>query len=247
MAVYMASDIHLGLEFGTKSPKEREKQFVDWLRSIENDCSELFLVGDIFDFFFEWKHVVPKGAVRTLAALSALVDRGVEVHFFPGNHDLWVNDYLSKECGIIIERQPMIRVIGGYKFFIAHGDDYCKHGFFGAIIFGLFHSSWARKIGSWLIHPDLLMAFGLRWSLSNRLRRGGVAHIFGREDDFLVSFARKYLVTVDSGIDYFVFGHEHTPLIYRLNETSQLVILGEWLANPMVVCVDEGGLVLVGP
>lgn len=239
MAVYMVSDTHLGLILGDKTPKEREKRFVDWLISIQKDCTRLMLVGDIFDFFFEWKRVVPKGYVRTLATLASMCEKGIEVDFFPGNHDLWVTDYLTLELGITVQREPLVEVIEGKKFFISHGDQHVDLNFLDDLISVTFRSAIARAIGSRLIHPDFLMRFGLTWSRHNRLKRGGVAHIFGGEEDFLVKFSRKYLEKVDPTIDYFVFGHEHTPLIYPLNPSTKVVILGEWIEHPVVGRIQE--------
>lgn len=245
MAVYFASDVHLGLNFGEFSPVEREKKFASWLLSIQNDCTELFLVGDVFDFFFEWKRVVPKGYFRTFAALATLAESGIKIHFFPGNHDLWVRDYFEKELGIIVHREPFVGVIDGRKFFIAHGDIFYRHNFIGRAFSFFFRNLTVRKIASKLIHPNSMVRFGQWWSRSNRLSRGYVAHIFGGEEDFLVKYARQYLATIDSDIDCFLFGHEHTPVIYWLTDRSRLVILGEWVERPVVACLEHSRLRLV--
>lgn len=244
MAIYFASDVHLGLKFGQKSPQEREKIFVDWLRKITPDCQELFLVGDIFDFYFEWKRVVPKGFVITLAQLAQMSSSGIKIHFFTGNHDLWIRDYLSKEIGLVIHTKPLVAKIDGCRFFIAHGDTFYKHNVIGRFLSFVFRSSAVRKVAQRLIHPDAMVRFGQSWSQSNREKRGRVAHIFGDEDDFLVKFSREYLATVDPNIEYFVFGHEHTPIVYPLTKRSKMVILGEWVESPVVARLEGSSVIL---
>lgn len=240
MAIYFVSDTHLGLDLGKKEPLEREKFLVRFLSSISEDCRELFLVGDIFDFWFEWKRVVPRGYVRLLAQLASMVDRGVKIHFLTGNHDLWVDDYFTREIGITIHTEPQIIERQGRRLFIAHGDIFYQHKMVGRILSALFRSRVTRAIARRLILPDAMMRFGLGWSRSNREKHELRPHVFGKENDFLVKFAKNYLHSTDREIDYFVFGHEHTPVIYPIDDRAQVVILGEWIDNPIYGKLNDG-------
>lgn len=241
--IYFASDVHLGLKFGRHSTTEREKIFVAFLNQIEPTCDELFLLGDIFDFWFEWNRTVPQGFVRVLAKLAHMTDRGITIHFFTGNHDLWVGDYLKNEIGLTIHFGEFVVERQNKKLFLAHGDTFYRHKAVSRILEKILRSNSARWIGQRLIHPDALVRFGMKWSLSNRQKRGGVAHVFGGEDDFLVNFARGYL-SDHQHIDYFVFGHQHTPVKYPLSDRCNLFILGEWVENPFYAVLDNGSLSL---
>lgn len=245
MAIYFASDVHLGLDFGAETPAAREQRFVGWLRQIEAqaDCQELYLVGDLFDFFYEWRHVVPKGYVRTLGQLANMVDRGIKVTFFPGNHDLWVTDYFQKELGATIAFEPLTIERQGKKLFIAHGDIFYQHKLIGRCLEAIMRPRRAYKIASSILPPSWLMRFGHAWSQSNRKKRGSMVHTFGAENDFLVRFARRYLLEQDPSIDCFIFGHEHTPVAYDLGHQKKLYILGEWVGQSPTVARMEGGLI----
>ena len=245
MALYFASDVHLGLRFGTETPAAREQRFVHWLQGLD-DCEELYLVGDVFDFFYEWRHVVPKGYVRTLGALAALADRGVKVTYFPGNHDLWLTDYFSKELGAEIAFEPLVIERQGKKLFVAHGDVFYRHNFLGRCLEKVLRHRSVYKIASSVVPPAWMMRFGHAWSQSNREKRGSMVHTFGAEEDFLVRFARNYLKNDDPSIDCFVFGHEHTPVEYELGEGKTLYILGEWVGqNPTVGRMENGKINLI--
>lgn len=242
--IYFASDVHLGLKFGDKTPAEREKIFTRFLTQIEPDCSELFLVGDIFDFWFEWNRVVPQGYVRVLAQLLKMAESGIKIHYFTGNHDLWIGTYLQSEIGLIMHSGELVVERQGKRLFIAHGDTFYKHRGISRLLEKMFRSAVARYIGQRIIHPDSLVRFGMNWSRSNREKRGGVAHVFGGEADFLVQFARGYL-SANSAVDYFVFGHEHTPVEYRLNDRTTMYILGEWVERPVYGTLNNGNFSLI--
>lgn len=245
MAIYFASDVHLGLTFGSEPPAVREQRFVAWLRQIEarGDCQELYLVGDIFDFFYEWRHVVPKGYVRTLGQLASMADRGTHITFFPGNHDLWVTDYFSQELGVHIAFEPLTIERQGKKLFIAHGDTFYRHQLIGRCIEAVLRRRSVYKAVSSLLPPAWMVRFGHSWSHSNRAKRGSMVHTFGAEQDFLVRFARQYLAQQDPSIDCFVFGHEHTPVAYDLGADKKLYILGQWVGQTPVVGRMEGGVI----
>lgn len=245
MALYFISDTHLGLDFGAKTPAEREKIVVNFLDSIAQDCEELFLVGDIFDFWYEWKRVVPKGYVRLLGRLAMMADSGVKVHFLIGNHDQWLTDYFDTQLGIKTYTEPIIIDHSGRRLFVAHGDKFYKHKPVGRVLATLFTNSSIGKFASRFVHPNSMMRFGHAWSQSSRRKHVNIGHVFAEDDDFLVKFANNYLSSIDSSIDYFIFGHEHTPVVYPLKNpdqsmTSNLAILGEWVENPVYGRFDNG-------
>lgn len=239
-SIYFASDVHLGLIYRNSDPRERERLFVDWLTSIEADCEELFLLGDIFDFWFEWRKVVPRGFTRLLGKLAQMSDQGIAIHFFAGNHDLWLTDYFTTEIGAKIYTEPHIFERYGHRLFLAHGDALGKSDLAGRFLSSTFRSKVARWLFSRFIHPDIALDFGHGWSRSNRHNRGNVSHQFRGEDENIVRYARTI-----PDIDIFIFGHLHTPIIYPLSPDSQLVVLGEWIENPTFARLTTQGLELI--
>jgi len=232
--IYFVSDLHLGLYPASRS-REREKLFVQWLTENSDSIGELYLLGDIFDFWWEYKKVVPRGFTRFLGAMSGLTDRGIAVHFFTGNHDLWVTDYLQNECGITVHRRPFKTIIGGKKFFIAHGDGVGKGDYGYKLLRMLFHS---RPL-QWLysrIHPNLAVAIGHFWAKHSRYSKGFAGEFKGESREHQICFAREILK--NEHFDYFVFGHRHIPLCLPLNDTSVFVNTGDWLTNFSYGCFD---------
>ncbi len=240
--IYFVSDTHLGLNYGNKTPQQREKIFTNFLTSIEDKCSELFLVGDIFDFWFEWNKTIPKGFVRTLAQLQKMTEKGIPIHFLPGNHDLWIGNYLSQEIGLTLHQDHLLTTRQGKTLYIAHGDKLYKHKGVSKLLETIFRSKAARYIGQRIIHPDTLCRFGQNWSQSNRKKHGDITHSFTGEDDYWVKVSRKMLETMD--VDYFIYGHLHCPITYPLNEKSTMVVLGEWVENPTYGVMENGELTL---
>jgi UDP-2,3-diacylglucosamine hydrolase len=223
--IYFASDIHLGLYPYNKS-REREKKFVRWLDEISKDAQELYLLGDVFDYWYEYRKVVPRGFVRTLAKLAEFHDLGIPVHFFTGNHDVWVFDYLPSETGVIVHRQPLITTLGEKKFFLDHGDGLGPGDFGYKFMKGMFDS----KILQWMfsrIHPNGSISFAHWWSKKSRYSKGIFEEFKGEDKEFQVRFARNYLEK--EAIDYFIFGHRHIPMDIRLTESSRMINLGEWI------------------
>ncbi|MEG1607216.1 MAG: UDP-2,3-diacylglucosamine diphosphatase [Mucinivorans sp.] len=239
--IYFASDTHLGLNYGAFTPRERELYFVEWLRGIEPTCEVLFLVGDIFDFWFEYKRVIPKGFTRLFGQLSAMSDRGIVIHFFAGNHDQWVEDYFTKEIGVKVYTQPTLFELQGRKVLVAHGDALGKSDFWGVMLGKLFRSGTARWLFQRCLHPDMALRFGYWWSGHNRLSRGNIGHSFRGQTEPLVRWAQA---EQDGSIDYFVFGHLHTPTIFALSH-GQVVVLGEWVVNPTYAVMDGGQIELI--
>jgi len=186
----------------------------------------IFLLGDIFDFWFEYRKVVPQGFVRVLGALAEICDSGIPVHFFTGNHDIWVFDYLPRETGMIIHHGPFETELLGKKFYIAHGDDLGEKDKKYQLIKRFFHN----RLAQWAfakLHPDFAIGFAHRWSQNSRLLRGkkGVGFL-GEEKEDQIIYAREVLA--NKHIDYFVFGHRHLALEHRLSPDSVLFILGDW-------------------
>ncbi len=237
--IYFISDTHLGLNYGKLTDIEREKHLCSFLDSIKGDCEELFLLGDIFDFWFEWNRTVPQGFVRTLAKLADFTDSGIKVHFFTGNHDLWIENYLSDHIGLTLHRGTATIERQSKRLFLSHGDTQYKNRGFSKFLEVLFRSHTAKWLGQRLIHPDLMVRFGQGWSSSNRRNRGEVAHNFTGESDNWVRVSREILTT-DPDIDYFVYGHLHCPIIYNLSDSKQMIVLGEWVENPTYGTLSDG-------
>ena len=229
--IYFASDAHLGARFHP-DPIAIEKKLTSWLDSIKDEAAAVFFLGDMFDYWFEYKYVVPKGFVRFLGKVAELSDRGVEIHFFLGNHDIWMFGYLPQEIGAIIHRDVLTLDLMGKRFFLGHGDevDYRSRGFRFLRVF------FRNKLCQWLyagIHPRWTFGFALGWSLSSRKEffRKESPEAYGREASaYLVSFAGEYLKT-HPDIDFFIFGHLHLMLDLRLEEGrgSRLLIAGDWM------------------
>ena len=225
--VYFASDVHLGLYPAEKS-LVREKLFVQWLDEIKKDAQALFLLGDIFDFWWEYRKVVPRGFTRFLGKICELTDCGIEVHFFTGNHDVWVYDYLPKETGMIIHHHPMKMAINNKSFFMAHGDGLGSGDFGYLILKRLFTSTLLQ----WLfmrIHPNLGVAIGQVWSKNSRYSKGLSEPFQGEDKEHQIIFARNYLKK--EPVDFLVFGHRHLPMDILLNEKSRIINLGEWISS----------------
>jgi UDP-2,3-diacylglucosamine hydrolase len=224
--VYFVSDLHLGAP-ALSDNRERELLFVDWLKSIRNDASMLFLLGDYFDFWFEYRKVVPKGFVRSLGALAEMSDGGIPIHFFTGNHDIWAFDYLSRELGLIVHTDTLSMDLLGKKFFLAHGDDLGKKDFGYQLIKGFFRN----RLSQWAfakLHPDLSFRLANHWTKKSRLSYKNEDRGFrGLEYEEQYHFAKSVLLK--EHFDYFVFGHRHIVLNEEITSGSRLVILGDWI------------------
>jgi len=224
--VYFASDLHLGIPDKEKS-LAREKKFIKWLNEIRNDAACIFIVGDLFDFWFEYKRVVPRGYVRVLGKLAEIRDSGIPIYFFTGNHDQWMRNYFEEELNIPVYHHPVQVELSGKKFFIGHGDGLGKGDYGYKFLKKIFTS----KIAKWLfarLHPNFGIWLGNYWSRNNRLINGVEEEKFlGEEKEWLIGFAREKLRT--EKIDYFIFGHRHLALDYKLNEQSRYINLGDWI------------------
>lgn len=219
------SDAHLGSSMHIDS-KETERKLCRWLDFARQDAEAIYLLGDIFDYWFEYKTVVPRGFTRLLGKLSEITDSGIPVHFFIGNHDIWLTDYLQNECGLIIHRKPLVTEIFGKKFFIAHGDGLADKSLSFRILRKLFHSKFLRSCFS-AIHPRWTVGLALAWSNKSR-EMGGVKDFLGEENEYLIQFAKQEIKRTPD-IDFFVFGHRHLLFDFPLNEKTHVINIGDWV------------------
>jgi len=225
--IYFASDFHLGLPAGSP-PIEREKKVVNWLNTISSDAKEIYLLGDIFDFWWEYKLVIPRGFTRFLGTVATLTDSGIPVHFFTGNHDMWVKDYLSTECGLIVHTEPLTHIFDGKKFHLAHGEGLGTNDKGYKILLSIFRNKILRRMYSSL-HPLIGVGIGQRWSLNSRLAKGIVKEFRGEESEDLIRYSRSVLE--NDKIDFFIFGHRHLAMPYNLEEGAEIIFLGDWIKN----------------
>lgn len=243
--IYFASDFHLGSP-DEKTSRTRENRIVRWLNYIEPTCSELFLMGDIFDFWFEYKTVVPKGFVRLLGKLAQMSDQGIKIYFFKGNHDMWVNDYFTKELGIQIISDEFEMERNGKRFYLHHGDGLGP----GDRKYKFLRKIFRNPVCQWLfslVPPRIGMGIANGWSSSSRAAgttSDGVSKekFMGMENEWLAVYAKEVLQKTH--YDYFIFGHRHLPLDLRLSENSRYVNLGEWLNFYSYVVFDGNELCL---
>lgn len=223
--IYFASDFHLGLDTGEKS-RDREKRIVQWLDSIKHDAEALFLVGDLFDVWFEYKRAVPKGYVRFLAKIAELTDSGIAVHVFTGNHDMWMFGYLEQECGVKLYREPITLDLNGKTFFIGHGDGLGP----GDRGYKFIKKVFASRFAQWLyarFHPNFGLWLATYFSQKGYKKKHTENVYFGDDKEFLVLFCKAYVKT--HKVDYFVFGHRHLPLEKQIGE-ALYINLGDWIA-----------------
>ncbi len=242
---YFASDFHLGINARLTS-RERERQVVRWLDDVSKDAEAIYLVGDIFDYWFEYNKVIPKGYSRLLGKLSELRDGHMPIYFFTGNHDMWMFRYFSDEMGIPIYREPIIREINGKQFFIGHGDG-LGPGDYG---YKFIKKVFANPLSQWLfarVHPNLGIKMMQFFSSKSREEQDpSVENTFlGAEKEWLIHFANEKLATDLPQIDYFIFGHRHLPIDWTLeNGKSRYINLGEWLHSNTFAVFDTHGLTL---
>lgn len=219
---YFVSDVHLGLQVA--DPAAREALFVDFLRSLPEDTAALYLLGDIWDFWYEYRDVVPKGYVKVFAAIQGLIDRGVDVYFFQGNHDVWTYSYFE-ELGMKKLVQPAIVEIGGRKFCLGHGDGLGPVPFGYRFLRGVFHNRILQCLFS-MLHPRIAFGLGNGWSKSNRLARHE-EYVFKGEDEPLYKFATEF--EKDNKVDSFIFGHYHCDVSMKTPKGADFIILKDWM------------------
>jgi len=221
------SDFHLGVPTREKS-LEREKRIVRFLNQIKNDAKEIYILGDIFDFWFEYKTVVPKGYTRLLGTIAHLSDSGISIHFFTGNHDMWSFSYFQEELGVKLYKEPILKEIDGKKFFLGHGDGLGPGDKGYKFIKKIFSNSFCQ----WLfaqMHPNIGIGLANYFSHKSRMANAQADEVFlGENEEWLVQFCKDYL-SKNPPVDYFVFGHRHLPLDIRLEKGARYINLGEWV------------------
>ncbi len=234
--IYFASDFHLGVPSYNDS-LAREKRLVTWLDNVKHDAAEIYLVGDLFDFWFEYKTVIPKYFTRLLGKLAELRDNNIPITFFTGNHDMWMFGYFEEELGIPVIRQPIDREINGKKFHIAHGDGLGP----GDKGYKFIKKVFASKLCQWLfrwLHPDIGIGIANYFSGTSRKKTGDSdAKFLGEENEWLVIYSREKLKT--QHYDFFIYGHRHLPMEIKLNDSSKYINLGDWI-NHFTYAVFDG-------
>ena len=226
--IYFSSDNHLGAP-SQKESLVREKIFIEWLNSIKNDAEIIFLLGDLFDFWFEYKEAVPKGFTRVLGKLAELTDSGIKIYFFVGNHDLWMENYFEEELNIKIFRKPELFIFNSKSFFIGHGDGLGPGDYGYKRMKLILSNTFFIKLFR-LIHPDIGIRLGKYLSQKNKLISGTEDLKFKGEDkEWLIQYSIKKLE--EEHIDYFIFGHRHLPLVHQLKTKSKYINLGDWITH----------------
>ena len=225
--IYFASDQHFGAPTVEKS-KLREQKFIQWLDIVKKDAEVIFLLGDLFDFWFEYKTVVPKGFVRVLGKLAEIRDSGIPIHFFVGNHDLWMEDYFEKELNIPVYHEPKEFTFGDKTFLIGHGDGLGPGDFGYKRMKKVFTNPLCKWLFRWL-HPDIGVGLAQYLSVKNKLISGDEDVVYlGEENEWLVQYCKEVLKS--KHYNYFVFGHRHLPMTLEVGEKSEYVNLGDWIS-----------------
>ena len=241
--IYFLSDAHLG-SWAVPHQRMQERRLVRFLDSIKEKAAAIYLLGDMFDFWYEYKYVVPRGYTRFLGKLSELTDSGVEVHFFTGNHDIWAYDYLEKECGVTLHKKPETIELYGKVFYLAHGDGLGDPNRSFKLIKWVFHN----RVCQWAfssLHPRWALWFGLTWAKHSRLKRPGGEEppYMGEDREHLVLYTKRYIQQHDN-IDYFIYGHRHIEVDVQLTRKARMIILGDWISHFSYVVYDGEHLFL---
>lgn len=233
MRIYFASDIHLGAPT-VGNRRLQEKRFVNWLNSIRNQADAIYLLGDIFDYWFEYKSVVPRGYVRLLAKLCELQESGVEIHIFTGNHDVWMFSYLQEECGLIVHNEPYETTFYGKRFLIAHGDGLGGYDKGYSILKWIFRCRPIQIIYSWL-HPDIANFIATTWSALSRKshKNKSYQHSFmGEEKELQIRYVKALEESQAGKVhDFYIFGHRHIIADFHTKYGAHVDIIGDWLFN----------------
>ncbi len=236
--IYFASDFHLGSPNLEKS-HNRERFIISWLNKIQKDAESIYLLGDIFDFWFEYKKVVPKGFVRILGKLSELTDNKIKIYFIPGNHDMWINDYLSKEVGLSIIKNNTIIQEQNIKLFVSHGDGLENGDFSYKILKMIFNS----KLCQWLfsiLHPNIGIKIAHLWSKKSREKNKNNNSV--KDHDLLIEYCKEQQKL--NPVDYYVFGHKHMPLEKTIDKESKYICLGDWINHNTYAILQNGSVSL---
>ncbi len=239
--IYFASDQHFGAPTYEKS-KLREQKFISWLDFIKVDADAIFLLGDLFDFWFEYGKVIPKGFVRVLGKLAELSDSGIKIHFFVGNHDLWVKDYFEKELNLTVYHKPNEFTFNNKLFLIGHGDGLGPGDKGYKRMKKVFTNPFSQWLFKWL-HPDIGVRLAQYLSVKNKLISGEEdVKFLGEDNEWLVKYCKKKLTI--KNYDYFLFGHRHLPMEIQVSETSKYINTGDWITHFTYAVFDGNELIL---
>lgn len=224
--IYFLSDLHLGLPNYQES-LIRERKIVKWLDTIKHDATDIYMMGDVFEFWWEWKSVVPKYFIRFLGKLAQLSDMGIKIHYFTGNHDIWAFDYFKKELNIDVYHNPQIKIINNKKFYLAHGDGLGPGDRSYKLMKKMFTNKFLQRIASNLFHPEAIFKLARKISFKREALKKNPK--FKQHEEWLVQYAKT--MTLKENFDFFVFGHRHIPFILDICQNSKVVVLGDWLVN----------------
>ena len=233
--VYFASDFHLKTG-AQQRDTVREKIIINWLNHISNDAQEIILLGDIFDFWFEYRQVIPKGCVRLLGKLAELSDKGVNLSIFSGNHDMWMFGYFEEEMGIPVFHKPQSWQINQLKIHLGHGDGLGP----GDASYKLLKRVFRSKTCQWLfskVHPTIGMGIAHRWSSYSRIRSNKKEEPFLGDDEWLLQYCKS--IEEKHHHDFYLFGHRHLPLELPINQQSKYINLGEWMNYYTFASIDK--------
>lgn len=237
--VFFASDFHLGSPDGHTSRK-REDKIIRWLDTIENEAAAIFLVGDLFDFWFEYDKVIPKGFIRFISKIAQLRDRGIPIFFFTGNHDLWMGDYFTKELGIPVYHNPVTIEINHKKMLVGHGDGLGPGDEKYKILKKIFTNKFCQFLFKWL-HPDIGIKIAEKWSGNSRISNTAKNEdSFKGEDEWLWQYCKE--VEQKIHFDYYIFGHRHLPLALPVGQSAKYINLGEWVSQCTYAVFDGKNL-----
>jgi len=236
-SIYFLSDAHLG-SWAIDHRRMQERRLVRFLDSIKNKAAAVYLLGDMFDFWYEFKYVVPKGYTRFLGKISELTDMGVEVHYFTGNHDIWTYGYLERECGVILHRQPQTVELYGKVFYLAHGDGLGDPDKKFKVLRMLFHSKLCQFALA-TVHPRWSVWVGQTWAKHSRLKRpnGEELPYQGEDSEHLILYTKDY-IQYHPNVDYFIYGHRHIEVDVQLTKKARVIILGDWISQFSYVMWD---------
>lgn len=239
-AYYFASDFHLGIPDYKKS-REREDKIIRWLDNVSKDAEGIFLVGDVFDFWFEYKKVIPKGYTRLLGKLAELSDRGIEIKMFKGNHDMWMFGYFEKELNIPLVSDEYVFEPFGFKVFVHHGDGLGPGDYSYKLLRKVFRNKLCQRLFGFL-HPSIGMGIAQFFSSKSRLAQGISDQKFSEDSEYLLHYCKEKIKS--EAYDFLIFGHRHLPLDIRLDNKSRYINLGEWLHHCTYARLDKNGIEL---
>ncbi|MBQ9200886.1 MAG: UDP-2,3-diacylglucosamine diphosphatase [Bacteroidales bacterium] len=229
--IYFVSDAHFGSIAGVPS-RENERRLVRWLDQIRSDCEALYLLGDMIDFWYEYKYLVPKGYARFFGKLAELTDAGIPVCWLTGNHDVWLYSYVQEELGVQVLDGPLQISLKGKSFFLDHGDVLGDPSRGTHFLDWMFHNRTTQWLFSHVLPSTWGIWLGLRWSRHSYFKRkkDGCQQYLGEDKEYLIRFAKDYAAAhPDSLPDFFVFGHRHIMLDFQLVCRSRVIILGDWI------------------